>query len=100
METLAKPLSGCVAEALSFQAKKHNLLPKTSFRGWPGRNTTDALHLMAKFIFDQLRKGNIVSALFLNVKGAFPSVEVQKLIHNMGMKGIPPEYINWILNRL
>ena len=40
-----------------------------------------------------------MSALFLDVKGAFPSVEVQRLIHNMRMKGILQEYTNWILNR-
>ena len=100
METLTKPLSGCVAETLSFQAEKHNLLPKTNFGGWPGRNTTDTLHLMIKFIFDQWRNGNVVSPLFLDIKGAFPSVKVQKLIHNMRIKGIPQEYTNWILNRL
>ena len=83
METLAKSLSGCVAEYLSYQAEKHNLLPKTNFGGHPGRNTTDALHLTVKFIFDQWRKGNVVSVLFLDVKGVLPSVEVERLIHNM-----------------
>ena len=53
METLAKPLSGCIAEYLSYQAEKHNLLPKTNFGGHPGRNTTDALHLTVKFIFNE-----------------------------------------------
>ena len=83
MESLAKPLSGCIVEILSYQVEKHNILPKTNFGGCPGRSTTDVLHLTVKFIFDQWRKGNIVSALFLDVKGVFPSVEVQKLIHNM-----------------
>ena len=100
MQTLAKPHSGCVMELLSHQAEKHNLLPNTNFGGCLGRSTIDALHLTTKFIFDHWRKGNIVSALFLDVKGAFPSVEVQRLIHNMRMKGVPQEYTNWILNRL
>ena len=100
MEMLAKPLSSCIAEILSYQAEKHNLLPKSNFGGHPGRNTTDALHLTVKFIFNQWRKGNVVSALFLDIKGAFPSVKVNQLIHNMRMKGIPLEYTNWVLNRL
>ena len=33
METLTKPLSGCVVESLSYQAEKHNLLPNTNFGG-------------------------------------------------------------------
>ena len=100
MEMLAKPLSGCVSEIFSYQAEKHNLLPKSNFGSHQGRNTTDALHLTVKFIFDQWRKGNIVSTLFLDIKGAFPSVEVNQLIHSMQMKGIPLEYTNWVLNRL
>ena len=100
MESLAKPLSGCVAEILSYQAEKYNLLLKTNFGGRPGRSTTDALHLTVKFIFDQWKKGNVVSALFLDVKGAFPSIEIQKLIHNMRKKGVLQEYTDWILNRL
>ena len=100
METLTKPLSGCVTELLSPQAEKHNLLLNTNFCGCPGRSTIDTLYLTTKFIFDHWRKGNVVSALFLDVKGAFPSVEVQRLSHNMCMKGVPQEYTNWILNRL
>ena len=42
----------------------------------------------------------MVSVLFLDIKKAFPSIEVKRLIHNMQMKGIPQEYTNWILNRL
>ena len=41
-----------------------------------------------------------MSALFLDVKGAFPSVEVQRLSHNMHMKGVLQKYTNWTLNRL
>ena len=93
IETLAKPLLGCIAE-------KHRLLPDTNFGGCPGRSTTDALHLTVKFIFDNWRKGNVVSALFLDVTGAFSSVEVQRLMHNMRMKGVPQQYTNWVLNRL
>ena len=91
MKTLAKakPLSGCVVEILSYQAEKYHLLPDTNFDGHPCRSITDALHLMLKFIFDQWRKDNVVSALFIDIKGAFPSMEVQQLIHNMRMKGIP-----------
>ena len=83
-----------IAEILSYQAEKHNLLPKSNFGSCPGRNTTDALHPTVKFIFDQWRKGNVVSALFLDIKEAFPSVEVNELIHNMRMKGISLEYTN------
>ena len=85
-------------EIRSYQVEKHHHLLDTTFGRHPGRSTTDTLHLTVKFIFDQWRKGNIVSALFLDVKGAF--LEVQWLIHNIQMKGVPQQYTNWILNRL
>ena len=75
MKTLAKPLSGDVAETLSYQAEKHHLLPDTNFGRHPGRSTADTLHLIVKFIFDHCRKGNVVSALFLDVKGVVKSAE-------------------------
>jgi Reverse transcriptase (RNA-dependent DNA polymerase) len=100
METLAKPLSGCVAETLTYHAETLNLLPDKNFGGRAGRSTADTLHLTVKFIKDQWRKGNVVSALFLDVRGAFSSVAVEWLTHNMRQKGVPPEYTNWVTNRL
>jgi ribonuclease HI len=42
----------------------------------------------------------VASVLFLDVKGAFPSVAVDMLIHNMRMKAIPREYTEWLERRL
>ena len=55
---------------------------------------------MVKFIKDAWCRNEVVSALFLNVKGAFPSVSVKRLIHNLRMKGIPREYTDWIERKL
>ena len=33
--------------------------------------------------------GKVVTGLFLDVKKAFPSVDIKRLIHNMRTKGIP-----------
>ena len=41
-----------------------------------------------------------MSAFLLDIKGAFSSIEVQRLIHNMHMKGVLQEYTYWTLNRL
>ena len=39
-------------------------------------------------------------ALFLDVKGAFPSVSIERLIHDLRMKGIPVEYTSWLRRKL
>ncbi len=65
------------------------LIPDRHFGGRPGRCTTDSVHLMVSSIKNAWRKGNVVSVLFLDVKGTFPSVDVDMLIHEMLMMGIP-----------
>lgn len=81
---MAKILSSCVADDLTYISEQHNLLPPMHFGGRPGRSTTDSLHLLAKFVTDAwASKDNHVSILFLDVKAAFPSVIVNKLLHNL-----------------
>jgi len=53
-----------------------------------------------KTIKDTWCKGQVASALFLNVKGAFPSIDINCLIHNMKKQGILQEYTEWMRRRL
>src|SRR5438105_3996780 len=100
LRTLGKPLSMAVAEDLTFITEKHELLPPLHFGARPNRNTTDAIHMVVKFIHDAWRTGKVASALFLDVKGAFPSVNVDRLQHDMRMRGIPVEYTEWLGEKL
>jgi len=38
--------------------------------------------------------------MFLNVKSAFPSTNIMKLVHNMRMRVIQKEYTDWILHKM
>jgi hypothetical protein len=38
--------------------------------------------------------------LFLDVKGAFPSVDVVRLVHNLWAKGVLKQHTDWMLRRL
>ena len=49
-----------------------------------------------KFMKDAWRKGEVISALFLDIKGTFPSLILMQLIHNMRTRGIPMQYTDWI----
>jgi len=101
LDTMAKILSSCVADDLVYIAERHNLLPPTHFGGRPGRSTVDSLHLLTKFAMDAwASEDKFVSFLFLDVKAAFPSVVVNRMLHNMRKSGIPTEYIDWYSNRL
>jgi Reverse transcriptase (RNA-dependent DNA polymerase) len=100
LKTIAKPLSIAVAEDLSYILETHQILPKFHFGARPGRTTTDAIHLLVKYVQDAWRVGKVVSALFLDVKGAFPSVDIGRLRHEMTRRGLPEEYTEWIGEKL
>ena len=41
-----------------------------------------------------------MAILFLDIKGAFPSVILECLIHDMRSRGIPEEYTGWIKRKV
>lgn len=83
LNTTAKLLSAIVAERTSYILKAHNLLPNTHFGSCPGRSTTDSLHPFETTVRHAWRQGKVVSALFLDIEGAFPNAVTDRLIHNM-----------------
>ena len=97
---IARLLNSCQAEDMVTMCEKHGILPANHFGARPGRTTTDSIHLLTKTIKDAWRKGQVASALFLDVKGAFPSVDTNRLLHNMKKRGIPQEYTEWMRRRL
>ena len=89
LNTTAKLLSAIVAERTSYTLEAHNLLPNTHFGGRPGRSTSDSLHLFETTVRHAWRQGNVVSALFLDIEGAFPNAVTDRLIHNMRIRRLP-----------
>jgi len=85
LNTMVKILLACIAEDLLHMTEVHGLLPDNHFGCRPGRTTTNSLHYIVKYIKDAWRKNEVVSALFLAVKSAFPSVVPVRLIHDMRM---------------
>lgn len=97
---MARVLNATLADDLVAHAERTGALPANHFGGRPGRSTMDSIHLMSKTVMDAWRRGEVASALFLDVKGAFPSVAIDRLEHNLRMAGIPMEYSDWVLRRL
>ena len=89
-------LNSCVRDQVSTMAERRGIFPSHHFGGRPGRNTTDALHLLLKVVWDAWRRGKVASVLSLDVKGAFPSTDVERLQHNMRMRGIPKKIVDYM----
>jgi ribonuclease HI len=97
---LARLLNKCKTMELGEKCEQLGILHDHHFGGRPGRSTVDSIHLLIKAIKDAWRKQLVVSVLFLDVKGAFPSVAVDRLVHEMKALGIPKEHIDWMVRRL
>jgi len=52
-----------------------------------------------KFVKGAWRK-EVVSALFLDIKNAFPSIILTQIIHNMRHRGVPAQYTDWLRQKV
>lgn len=96
----ARLLNSCLTEDIVSHCETLGLLPNNHFGARPGRTTTDSLHLLVRTIKDAWRRRQVVSVLFLDVKGAFPSVSVERLLDDMRWLGVPQEITEWLRRRL
>jgi hypothetical protein len=100
LNTLGKLLTAIIVEQLTYYTEKHALLPPLHFRGRPGRTTTDALHTLTYKIKDTWHKKQVVSVLFLDIKGAFPNAVHERLLHNLKTWKVPTKIAEFIHNML
>jgi Reverse transcriptase (RNA-dependent DNA polymerase) len=97
---MAQLLNSCHTSDMVSMCETHQVLPPNHYSARPGRTTTDSIHMLTKTVKDAWRQGKVISSLFLDFKAAFPSVDINRLIHNMRKRGIPIEYTTWMKRRL
>jgi len=100
LNTMAKVLSACMAEDINHAIETQGLLSNNHFGSRAGWTTTDSLHYITKFVKDAWRRKEVVSALFLDIKSAFPSVVLDRLVHDMRNRGVPWQYTDWIVHKV
>ena len=94
--TIGKVLESIMADHISYLCETFDLLPKHHFGGRPGRTTEDAMLILSESIYQAWKKGNVFSAILMDVAGAFNNVHHERLIHNMRKRRIPIEITQWI----
>jgi hypothetical protein len=100
LNTTAKLLSVIISKQLMFYMEHYNLLPANHFRGHAKRTTMDVVHLLTHRIKGKWRKGKVVAALFLDIKGAFPNAVNEQLTHNLKSRRVPKKIVNYVTNML
>lgn len=96
LNTTCKLLTAIVTEQLSHIVESNNLLPPMHFGGRPKRSTTDSLHLLTSTVKNAWRSGQVASALFLDIEGAFPNAVTDRLLHNMRKRKIPTALVLFV----
>jgi hypothetical protein len=95
LNTTSKLLMAIIADQLTHLLEAHNLLPATHFGSRPGRSMTDSLHLLEATIKNVWRAGKVISALFLDIEGAFPNAVTNCLLHTMRRRKIPTSLVDF-----
>ena len=96
ISTMSRVLTALIADSISQLVEQHRLIPKVHFGGRPGRTTTDAVHYLVHRVKQAWTSGQVASALFLDVEGAFPNAVTDRLIHNLKKRRIPQIYVKFI----
>lgn len=99
-DTSSKVVESVVARRLAALVEEHDLLPPNHFGGRPQRTTTDAVLHLVQRIKDSWRGGKVTSVLYLDISSAFPSVNHQRLLHNLRKRSVPEPLVRWIANFL
>ena len=95
LETLGKAMETILAKRIAYVAETNNLLPKNHMGGRRCTSTEHAIHLLIERIIAAWNKGQILSALFLDVMGAFDNVAHRRLLHNLRKRRIDQRIVNW-----
>ena len=98
--TMGKLFETLIARRLSFLADYHNLLPNTHIGCRPGRSTEDGIIAITERIKNEWRKGNVVGALLIDIKNAFPSISKQRLLYDLQKRRIPEVLVSLIASFL
>ena len=85
-----------MATRLAFLAEKYNLLYKGQMGGRKQRNAIDAVMCLAHDIDVGKKEKKVVSALLLDVKGAFDNVSSTRLRQTLATMALPGAVLNWV----
>ena len=101
LETFSKVFETIMASRLLFIAEAFGLLPEGHMGGRQCTSTEHAVHsLVEKIVAAWNKKKKVVSALFLDVSGAFDNVSHVRLLHNLRKRRVDLRIVKWIRNFL
>jgi ribonuclease HI len=89
LSTISKVFESTIADRLTFWAETKYVIPDGHLGGRRGKGCEDACLALTMWVKRKWREGKTVTALFLDVKSAYPSVNPRRLVHSLRQKGCP-----------
>ena len=84
-----------MAKRLAYIAETEGLLHTEQMGGRPGRSVVDAVMALVHDVQQAKCNGKVLSALFVDVKGAFDHVSRIHLLLVLQSLGFPPAVLSW-----
>ena len=99
LSVMGKMLESLVAHRLRDFSIQHNLLPSAQY-GVAGKSTTQALRMIIDPIYGAWIQKSQATLMRLDMKGAYPGVDREKLLDILTVKGIPKWIIRFVCSFL
>ncbi len=96
LNSLEKTLESILAKIINAIAEIYHFLLKTHFKKRRNTSIEHAIHYLVEKTYAEWEKGKKVSALMLDVTGAFDNVSDSRPIHNLRKRRLDPQMIAWI----
>ena len=87
LNTIGNVLESVLATRISYLVELHHSLPFTHTGGRKSSSAEHAIHHLVENAYTAWNKGNVGSALFLDVTGAFDNVSHERLLQNLFANG-------------
>lgn len=95
LNCLGKISEKIMAKRLAYIAETQGLLHNEQMGGRPGRSAVDAVMALVHDVQQAKCNGKVLSALFVDVKGAFDHVSRIQLLLILQSLGFPPPVLSW-----
>ena len=96
LSVLGKGLERLLARRMSWLAIEAKILAKQQFGALPLRSAVDLTTCLTHDVETALNQGLVASLLILDIKGAFDSVLIGRLVRRLREQGWPDPLVRWV----
>jgi len=98
LSTMSKLVEKVVANSIAKAAEEGLWFHRGQFGGRSHRSAVEAAAVLVQHVVSTWEEGKVAGAIMLDIKGAFPTVNHDCLVHKLKNLGLHEVYIRWAKN--